>query len=105
MAIPEQMSPEQPRWYATPKKVDVRVERIERGPFPEEVAVLVLLNGGSKTALVPTAAVDEARKTVQALATGEIGDYVLVALPPGSLGRTVLQISKEMLRELATPSG
>ena len=85
--------------------MDVPVERIEKGPFPEEVAVRILLNGGVKTALVPTSAVDEARKTVQALATGEIGEYVLVALPPGSLGQTVLQMSKAMLRELATPTG
>lgn len=103
--MPEQMSPEQPRWYVTPIQVDVPVERIEKGPFPEEVAVRILLNGGVKTALVPTSAVDEARKTVQALATGEMGEYVLVALPPGSLGQTVLQMSKAMLRELATPSG
>ena len=103
--MPEQMSPEQPRWYATPQEVDVPVERIERGPFPEEVAVRVWLNGGSKTALVPTLAVNEARKTVKATATGEIGDYVLVALPPGSLGQTILKMSKQMLGELATPSG
>ena len=81
------MAPELPRWYREPREVAVRIEKIEKGPFPEEVAISVRLNGESQTALVPAATIDENKKTVTALLIGEYANYALVALPASSMGR------------------
>lgn len=101
--MPEQMAPRQPSWYASPEEIDVKVQEIEQGPFPEEIAILVNVVGGSKTALVPASAVDLDKKTVTGLIIGEIAGMVLVALPPSSMGKTILQMSQDSIKELTLP--
>ena len=46
-----------PRWFARPEPVKVRIERLVEGPFLEEVAVIIKVNGQTLYAIVPTDAV------------------------------------------------
>ncbi|MBI4201293.1 MAG: hypothetical protein HY531_03265 [Chloroflexi bacterium] len=93
----QQKAPEQPRWYRTPEEFDLPIEAIEKGPFAEEVAISVRINGGVKSAFVPASAVDQKKKTVKAAKVGEIGSFVLVSLPPGSMGRTTLLVAPQAI--------
>ena len=95
-----ELTPEQPRWYLSPREVVLKLEVIKKGPFEEEVAILIRLNGESKTAFVPLSEVDEDKKTVRAFALGEIGNLVLVELPSGSMGKTLLQMNPVTLKEI-----
>ena len=96
------LGPEQPRWYTEPRIINVRYEDIAKGPFAEEVAVLISLNGESKSAFVPTSAVNEKDRSVKALAIGTIGGKVLVELPSGSMGITILQMNEAVLQSIVT---
>ena len=96
------IGPEQPRWYTEPRKINVRYEEIAKGPFAEEVAVLIRLNGESKSAFVPTLAVNEVDHTIQALAIGELGGNILVELPSGSMGKTILQMNEAVLQSIVS---
>ncbi len=96
------IGPEQPRWYTEPRIINVRYEEIAKGPFAEEVAVLIRLNGESKSAFVPTLAVNETDRTVKALAIGQIGGMVLVELPSGSMGKTILQMNETVLQSIVS---
>ena len=98
--MPEGIAPEQPRWYTSPRDFEVPVEQFQRGPFAEEVAILVRLDGDTKTAIVPASAVDEEKKVVKASIVGEIGDFILVSLPPSSMGRTTLQMSRAIFEDM-----
>ena len=94
--------PAQPQWYAEPKQVHVRYERIAKAKetFFGEYAVEIRVNGETQTALVPADAVDESQKTVVAYEVGELQDNVFIYLPPSSMGRTVLQIKKSRLADI-----
>ncbi len=96
------LGPEQPRWYTEPRIINVRYDEIAKGPFAEEVAVLIRVNGESKSAFVPTSAVNETDCTVQALAIGLIAGKVLVELPSGSMGKTILQMDEAVLKSLVS---
>jgi hypothetical protein len=90
----EPTTPVQPHWYRSPQPVEVKVEKAAVDPFGEEVAVVVRLNGSTKSAIVPASAYDLERRIVHGVAIGEVGGSVLVSLPPSTMGKTTLRISK-----------
>ena len=96
------LTPEQPRWYRSPTRVGVPIEAFERANHLEEVAVRVKLDGITKTATVPIGAFDEARMAVRGLLIGESssGEFVLISLPPSSMGGTTIQLKREFLSQL-----
>lgn len=98
------IGPEQPRWNTSRTVIDIPVEEIQRGPFSEEIGIRIRLDGTTKTAIVPTEAVDEENKVVRGTVIGylENGKVILIALPPSSMGRTILQIKREVLEAITT---
>jgi hypothetical protein len=88
-----EMAPRQPVWRLEPKPIELPIERIVEGPYPDdEIAISFKSNGETKSTVVPSNTVDRDKKTVKALIVGEAGDYSLVALPAGSSGGTLALI-------------
>ena len=92
------LTPQPPRWYSNPEPVKVRVERVERGPFPDEVAVTIRINGDVISVLVPADMVIDG--LVQGLKIGETSDRVLIALPPSTISNPPLWILKSLEAEV-----
>ena len=98
----ESKGPQQPIWFSEPKLINLPIETIVDGPFPEEeVAVAFQSNSEVKSAVVPTAAVNRINNTVQAAVVGEAGSFSLVALPGTSSGSAIALIPTEKVLEFA----
>ena len=97
-----QTGPQGPRWYTLPSEVDVPVEEIVVGPYSEELGVRIKIDGFTKEAVVPAGAVDREKKVVRGTIIGEAqeGNVILVVLPPSSMGRTILEMKREILERL-----
>ena len=93
-------TPQGPRWYTTPRIIDIPVEEIVKGPYPDEIGVRIKLNGLMKTAVVPSEAVNEDAKTVRGTIIGETDEGLLLVLPATSMGRTIIEVKQEVLNQL-----
>ncbi len=87
-----------PRWFTHPEPVKVRIERLVEGPFPEEVAVIIKINGQALYAIVPADAV--AGDTVHGIMIAETDDKVFVAMPPSTITSPNLVVPKSLQQEV-----
>lgn len=74
--------------------------RLRRAPFSEEVAVAIKINGDVIYATVPARAFNQEEMSLQATKVGEIGDEIIVALPPSSISRPAIRVPKTLVHEL-----
>lgn len=87
-----------PRWFEYPEPVRVRIEKWVEGPFPEEGAVAIRINGNTFEAIVPAYAVDGA--TVRGVKIAETDDNVYVAMPVSTITSPNLVVPKSLQAEV-----
>ena len=94
----EEPLPQPPRWLASPQPMKIRIQECVKGPFPEEVAIRIKINGESVSAMVPADMVTE--EFVHALKIGETDDRILIALPTSTISSPYLWIPKRLVAEV-----
>ena len=87
-----------PRWFTNPEPVKVRIERLVEGPFPEEVGIIIRINGETIYAIVPADAVAE--DTVRGTKIAETDDRFFVAMPISTITSPNLVIPKSLQKEV-----
>ena len=87
-----------PRWLTRPEPVRVRIERRVEGPFPEEVAVIIRINGETVYAIVPADAVTG--DTVRGVKIAETDDRIFIAMPPSTITNPNLIVPKALQEEV-----
>lgn len=90
--------PQRPRRLEHPEPVRVRIERWVVGPFPEEGAIAIKINGKTFEAIVPAYAVDG--DTVRGIKIAETDDDIYVAMPPSTLTSPNLVVPKSLQQEV-----
>lgn len=97
MSALDERTMESPRWLVTRQQVKMPFDHDNPGWWDDELDIVFDSNGGTTHAVVPLWAVDKEAKTVKGQTVAKVGEYLMVVLPPGSLGGAVALVPASKL--------
>ena len=92
MGTVDERTVESPRWLVNRQQVKMSFLHSNPGWWNDELDVVFNSRGKTAHAVVPSWAVDEDAKLVVGEAVAKVGEYLMVVLPPGSMGGSVALI-------------